>query len=100
MLTWKLRHKTSRAPRSHNNEKELVEALDLQSHLACNHFSKTGVGVRGVVLVDSRVALGALTKGRSSSKRLDRLLKKKLPDALFGRVYLGGFVRTVSIQPR
>ena len=95
VLTWELQHKTSRAPRSHINEKELVEALDLQSHLASKNFSNAGVGVRGVVLVDSRVALGALTKGRSSSRRLNRLLKKKLPAALFGRVYLGGlYVRS------
>lgn len=70
----------------HINIKELRAVRTLVRFLARNPKMHA---LRQVVLLDSAVVLGALAKGRSRSRRINRLLRSMLPDMLFCDIYLG-----------
>ena len=57
----------------HINRLELESLISLLSRI-----TREGTGARRLlVLVDSRVALGAVSKGRSSSRKVNFLLRKR-----------------------
>ena len=71
--------------------KEHVNIQELQAvrgELQRLVVSRLGRGTRHVVLVDSRVVVGAWGKGRSSSKRLNNVLRSCLGWSTLGRVRL------------
>jgi hypothetical protein len=69
----------------HVNIQELQALLHELRHTVTHG---TGAGIRKVVLVDSRVVVGAWAKGRSSAQRLNSLLRSGMAWQLFGRVKL------------
>ncbi len=79
--TWNTTHKCKFGHRQHINilEMKMVKAeltdLVMKDHSPARH----------VLLVDSRVCAGAWSKGRSSSKQLNRVLRQMLGWALVGR---------------
>ena len=79
--TWNTTHKCKFGHRQHINILEMkmvrAELIDLVMQ-DCNPG-------RHVLLVDSRVCAGAWSKGRSSSKQLNRVLRQMLGWALVGR---------------
>ncbi len=69
--TWTTSHKCTFAHKQHINILEMkmvrAELIDLVSKIRTPH--------RAVLLVDSRVVVGAFSKGRSSSRQLNRILR-------------------------
>ena len=70
--------------RTHINVSELKAALEAESRRA-----RVQPSSRPHIAADSQVALGALVKGRSSSRGLNSLLKRFLPQVLCYNVYTG-----------
>ena len=54
------------------------------------HCAKSHMHSRVVGLIDSRVTLGATSKGRSSSYAISRVLKKNIPYIIGSNLYPGG----------
>jgi len=82
-LDWKILYGYRFKYRKHINLLELEALLTLMKHLVNRGIRDARV----LVLVDSRVLLGALAKGRSSSRRINHVLKK-----ISGRSLLSGIV--------
>ncbi len=78
--TWTTSHKCKFAHRQHINILELkmikAELVDLVKNIPAAH--------RAVLLVDSRVAIGAFCKGRSSSRQLNRILRSMIGWSIAG----------------
>ena len=81
---WKPLFSTRAVQSMHINLKELLALHRLVKKLRTHHSR-----MRFIVLVDSLVVLGAVVKGRSPSKPLNRLLQKMLPDLLGFGLYPG-----------
>jgi hypothetical protein len=67
----------------HLNIQEMQALLEEVRHAAGLH---AGIGIRKVILIDSRVVAGAWAKGRSSSKRLNACLRAALAWQVFARL--------------
>ena len=79
---WKTGDSYTFPRREHVNITELRALLkEVKFHAVQNQFS----GIRVVCLCDSRVVVGCWSKGRSSSKRLNQLLRKAIVWATAGR---------------
>jgi hypothetical protein len=68
---------------------EHVNIQEMQALLAevrCATVFHGGAGVRKVILIDSRVVVGAWSKGRSSSRRRNSCLRAALAWQVFGRL--------------
>ena len=78
--TWTTSHKCKFAHKQHINILELkmvkAELVDLVQKIPTAH--------RAVLLVDSRVAIGAFCKGRSSSRQLNRILRSMIGWSIAG----------------
>ena len=70
-LSWKVLFGYRFRHPKHINLLELAALLTLARHLMAHGVRDTRV----LVLVDSRVLLGAIVKGRSSSRRVNHILK-------------------------
>ena len=79
----RIRYKFARP--SHINVLETRAYKTWLKHLCIHHQRSRAVG-----LIDSRVLLGAASKGRSSSDALGRVLRSSLPYVLGGALYPGG----------
>ena len=81
---WSTTHACTFSHRQHINILEMkmvkAELKDLTKNVSDPH--------RAVLLVDSRVVVGAFSKGRSSSRQLNRLLRSMLGWTIAGRVSL------------
>jgi hypothetical protein len=81
---WSTTHACKFSHRQHINILEMkmvkAELKDLTKNVSDPH--------RAVLLVDSRVVVGAFSKGRSSSRQLNRLLRSMLGWTIAGRVSL------------
>ena len=79
--TWNTTHKCKFAHRQHIN---LLEMKMVKAEL-CDLVHQSNLPARHVLLVDSRVCAGAWGKGRSSSRQLNRILRKMVGWSLVGR---------------
>ena len=78
---WNTTHKCKFGHKQHIN---LLEMKMVKAELVDRVHSSTD-GTRHVVLVDSRVVAGALGRGRSSSKQLNRIIRSMLGWVVAGR---------------
>ena len=93
-LPWR---QTTSAPlgrREHINLTELRTAVAAALAVGRRH-----PGCRVIILVDSRVAIGAAGKGRSCSISLNRILRAHLPELLARDVYMGFLFIPSRLQP-
>ena len=72
----------------------IEEARALLAYVRWNLRSKSRFGHRLLILLDSRVVIGAATKGRSSSRGLNRVIRQ-----LAALCFVGGFVLHLIFMP-
>ena len=93
-LSWRRRFDYRFRRADHINVLEAVAYGTLVRNLAA-----TNPESRPVVLTDSRVVLGAASKGRSSSTALNGPLRAMLPYLLGGDLYPGGIRVSTDLNP-
>ena len=93
-LPWRDVRSAPLGRKEHINITELRTAVEAAITIGRRH-----PGCRVIILVDSRVAIGAGGKGRSCSISLNRVLRKALPELLGYDVYVGFMFVPSRLQP-